>query len=189
MIMSDVNLISYSDTSYPNEELKSLTRYCFDKMKEQAKLKYAVSKLMCIPFPELEKLMPTRHITSVYALLSRFPSVNAIAAVPLTKLTNLFSKSSISSHVPTESLELKHTIKLIRELAAEIVGIETSIKSIIDEIGSPILTILDISYRMGAMIIAEIGDFSHFDSSDKILAYAGMSPSTYQSGQPYNKVA
>ena len=33
------------------------------------------------------------------------------------------------------------------------------------------------------MIIAEIGDFSQFDSPDKILAYAGMSPSTYQSGQ------
>lgn len=33
------------------------------------------------------------------------------------------------------------------------------------------------------MIIAEIGDFSRFDSPDKILAYAGMSPSTYQSGQ------
>ena len=36
---------------------------------------------------------------------------------------------------------------------------------------------------MGAMILAEIGDFSRFDSPDKILAYAGMSPSTYQSGQ------
>ena len=36
---------------------------------------------------------------------------------------------------------------------------------------------------MGAMIIAEIGDFSRFDSPDKILAYAGLSPTTYQSGQ------
>ena len=33
------------------------------------------------------------------------------------------------------------------------------------------------------MIIAEIGDFNRFDSPDKILAYAGLSPSTYQSGQ------
>ena len=52
-----------------------------------------------------------------------------------------------------------------------------------DEINSPILTIPGISYKMGAMIIAEIGDFSRFDSPDKILAYAGMSPSIYQSGQ------
>lgn len=39
---------------------------------------------------------------------------------------------------------------------------------------------------MGAMILAEIGDFSRFDSPDKLLAYAGMSPSTYQSGQLKN---
>ena len=34
MVMSDVNLKSYSDTLYHNEELKSLTRYRFDKVKE-----------------------------------------------------------------------------------------------------------------------------------------------------------
>lgn len=32
MMMSDMNLKSYSDTSYHNEELKSLTRYRFDKV-------------------------------------------------------------------------------------------------------------------------------------------------------------
>ena len=85
--------------------------------------------------------------------------------------------------MPAKSLELKHTIKLIRELDAEIKEIENEIKSIMDEINSPILTIPGISYRMGAMIIAEIGDFDRCDSPDKILAYAGMSPSTYQSGQ------
>ncbi len=58
MMMSDVNLKSYSDTSYHNEELKSLTRYRFDKVKERAKLKSSVSRLVCILFPELEKLVP-----------------------------------------------------------------------------------------------------------------------------------
>lgn len=86
--------------------------------------------------------------------------------------------------MPAKSLELKHTIKLIQELTTEIDEIETAIKRSLDEeIRSPILTIPGISYRMGAMIIAEIGDFHRFDSADKILAYAGMSPSTYQSGQ------
>lgn len=33
------------------------------------------------------------------------------------------------------------------------------------------------------MIISEIGYFGHFDSPDKFLTYAGMSPSTCQSGQ------
>lgn len=85
--------------------------------------------------------------------------------------------------MPAKSLELKHTIKLIQELDSEIDEIENEIKIIMDEINSPILSIPGINYRMGAMIIAEIGDFSRFDSPDKILAYAGLSPSTYQSGQ------
>ena len=202
MMMSGVNLQSYSDTSYHNEELKSLTRYRFDKVQERAKLKTSISRLVCILFPELEKLVPTLHMASVYALLSEFPSAHAIASVHLTRLTNLLSESShgrygkdtavifreaarnsIGSDMPAKSLELKHTIKLIQELTSEIDEIEAEIKSIMDEINSPILTIPGISYNMGAMIIAEIGDFSRFDSADKILAYAGMSPSTYQSGQ------
>ena len=85
--------------------------------------------------------------------------------------------------MPAKSLELKHTIKLIQELDSEIDEIESEIKIIMDEINSPILSIPGISYRMGAMIIAEIGDFERFDTPDKILAYAGLSPSTYQSGQ------
>ena len=202
MIMSDVNLKSYSDTSYHNEELKSLTRYRFDKVQERAKLKTSVSRLICILFPELEKLVATIHMASVYALLSEFPSAHAVASAHLTRLTNLLSESShgrygkdtavmfreaarnsIGSNMPAKSLELKHTIKLIQELTSEIDEIETEIKSIMDEVNSPILSIPGINYRMGAMIIAEIGDFSRFDSPDKILAYAGMSPSTYQSGQ------
>lgn len=202
MMMSGVNLQSYSNTSYHNEELKSLTRYRFDKVQERAKLKTSISRLVNILFPELEKLVPTLHMVSVYSLLSEFPSAHAIASAHLTRLTNLLSessrgrygkdtaicfrdaaRSSIGSHIPAKSLELKHTIRLILELTSEIDEIEAEIKTIMDEINSPILTIPGISYKMGAMIIAEIGDFSRFDSPDKILAYAGMSPSIYQSGQ------
>ena len=93
------------------------------------------------------------------------------------------AKVSIGSNMPAKSLELKHTLHLISELDSEISEIESEIKGIMDQISSPILTIPGIGYRMGAMILAEIGDFSRFDSPDKILAYAGASPSTYQSGQ------
>ena len=88
-----------------------------------------------------------------------------------------------------KSLELKHTIRLIAELDSEIDEVEAQIKQIMDNLSSPILSIPGISYRMGAMIIAEIGDFSRFDSPDKILAYAGLSPSTYQSGKLDNAYA
>lgn len=138
-------------------------------------------------------------------LLSEFPSAHHIANVHITKLTNLLyeaskgkykrdtairfreaARNSIGSVMPAKSLELKHTIKLIFELDSEIKEIENVINSIMDKLNSPILSIPGISYRMGAMIIAEIGDFDNFSSPDKILAYAGLSPSTYQSGQKQN---
>lgn len=81
-------------------------------------------------------------MASVYALLSEFPSASA----HLTRLTNLLSvnskgrygkdtavmfreaaRSSIGSHMPAKSLELKHTIKRIRGLDTEIEEIENEI--------------------------------------------------------------
>ena len=93
------------------------------------------------------------------------------------------ARCSVGSVMSAKSLELRHTIRLIHELDAEIEDIEAAIQSMMDEIQSPITTIPGMGVRTGAMILAEIGDFSRFDSPDKILAYAGMSPSTYQSGQ------
>lgn len=202
MLMSDVALKPYTDTSYHNEELKSLSRYRFTKVQERAKLKTSVSRLVQILFPELEKLVSTLHMISIYSLLEEYPGASYIASAHLTKLTNLLNeashghydrntaikfreaaKNSIGSVMPAKSLELKHTIKLIRELTIEINEIDDEIKKIMDSMASPITTIPGIGYSMGAMIISEIGDFNRFSSPDKVLAYAGLSPSTYQSGK------
>jgi transposase len=205
MLLSDAGLKPYTDTAYHNEELKSLTRYRFDKVKERAKLKSSVSRLVCILFPELEKLVPSLHTASVYTLLEEFSGAKQIAAAHLTRLKTLLetaskghykrdmaleirdaARNSIGSWMPAKSLELQHTIRLIRELDDEIAEIEKQIQAIMDELNSPITTIPGIGFRMAAMIFAEVGDFTRFDSPDKLLAYAGMSPSTYQSGQLKN---
>ncbi len=202
MLMSCVDLKPYTKTLYHNQELKSLTRYRFDKVSERAKLKSSVARLVNILFPELEKLVSTLHCASVYALLSEFPSVHHIANANLTRLTNILhtaskghynrntailireaARKSIGSVMPPKSLELKHTVKLIGELTIEINEIEAEIECIVDGLGTTLLTIHGIGYSTAASILAEIGDFSNFKTPDKILAFAGMSPSTYQSGQ------
>jgi len=202
MIMSNVVLTSYTAKSYHNEELKSLTRYRFDKVQERARLKTSVARLVSILFPELEKLVPTLHMASVYALLSEFPGASFIAAAHLTRLKHLLNEASkgrygrdmalvireaaatsIATAMPAKSLELKHTIHLIKVLSVEIDEIESAINTIMDTLNSPITSIPGIKNRMGAMILAEIGDFSRFDNPDQILAYVGLSPTTYQSGQ------
>ena len=205
MLMSCAELKPYTSTLYHKEELKSLTRYRFDKVTERSKLKSSVSRLVTILFPELEKLVPSLHMKSIYALLSEFPSAVHIANAHLTRLTNLLyenskgrynrdkaiqlreaARHSIGSVMPAKSLELKHTIKLIGELTEEIDEIETEIKKIVDESGTTLMTIPGLSYTTVSVILAEVGDFSNFTTPDKVLAFAGMSPSTYQSGQLTN---
>ncbi len=202
LLMSDRTLKPYSHISYHNEELKSLCRYRFSKVRERAKLKTSLSRLVNILFPELEVLVPTLHMASVYALLSEMPGASFIAASHLTHLKKLLhdsshgrygrdeaiaireaALSSIGTIMPAKSLELKHTIALIQTISLEIDEIEQAICSIMDELNSPILSIPGIKYRMGSMIVSEIGDISRFSSPDQLLAYAGLSPSTYQSGQ------
>ena len=202
MLLIDKTLKPYSDTSYHNEELKSLTRYRFNKVYERSRLKVSISRLVSILFPELEKLVPTLHISSVYALLSEYPGASFIASANLTHLKHLLSKaskghygrdmaiairdaasSSIGTVIPAKSMELKHTIRLTETITEEIDEIEAAINSIMKTLESPITSIPGINTRMGAMILAEIGDFSRFKNADQILAYAGLSPSTYQSGQ------
>lgn len=141
-------------------------------------------------------------MASVYALLEEFPGAKQVAAAHLTRLKALLeaaskgrfkrdmaleirdaARNSSGSRMPARSLELQHAIRLIRELDTEI---EAQIQAILDELDSPITTIPGLGFRMAAMILAEVGDFTRFDSPDKLLAYAGMSPSTYQSGQLKN---
>mgnify|MGYP001099711520 CR=1 FL=1 len=134
MLLSYAGLKPYTDTAYHNEELKSLTRYRFAKVKERAQLKRSVSRSACILFPELKRLVPIFHMASVYALLSEFP-------------------------IPTKSLKLQHTIRLIRELDAEIWEIEAANQAIMEELHSPTTTIPGIGYRMGTMIWPRSGSF------------------------------
>jgi transposase len=202
MIMHEHFLKSYSNISYHNENLKSLTRYRFDLVAKRAKLKVTIARLVNIMFPELESLVSVLHLKAVYALLNEYPSANQIANAHLTKLTNLlygnskghFAKEfainlrevaqrSVGSNLSANSFELRHTISQIQSLDILVKETDKEIKSVLEQVDSTIFTIPGISHTLGAMIIAEIGDMDRFDTPDKILAYAGMSPSTYQSGK------
>lgn len=202
LLMSDRTLQPYSLQSYQNEELKSLTRYRADKVRERAKLKSSLARLVVILFPELEKLVPDLHLAAVYDLLREFPGAPHISSAHLTRLTHLLeaaskgrygrdkaveirdaARHSIGTAFPAKSLELSHTIDHIRFLDNEIDEIESLIFALIEKDPPKMLGIPGMGPRMAAVIKAEIGDFRRFSSPDKLLAYAGLSPTTYQSGQ------
>ena len=190
----------YSLQSHRNEELKSLTRYRFDKVKQRAKLKQSLSRLVTILFPELESVVSTVHIPSIYAMLLKYPSAKDVAKSQLHSLVNLLQSSSrarfgsdkakeirnlarksVGIYISAKVLELRHIIKLIQILDEEIAEIEEQIQSHMQNLDSSLESIPGMGFRLAAVIESEVGDFQRFSSPDKILAFAGLSPSTYQS--------
>ncbi len=93
------------------------------------------------------------------------------------------ARHSIGTVFPSKSMELRHTIDHIRFLDDEIDEIESQIFVLLDKDPPKMLDIPGMGPRMAAVIVAEVGDFKRFSSPDKLLAYAGLSPTTYQSGQ------
>lgn len=61
--------------------------------------------------------------------------------------------------MPAKTLELKYTIKLIREFDNEISEIEDVVKAIMNKFASPIASIPGLGLNMAAMIITEVGNF------------------------------
>lgn len=203
MLFSDESK-SYSPSSYQIQELKSLTRHRYRMIGYQSKLKLSVTRLIDIIFPELPDFVWSIHQASSYQLLLDLPSPEAIANCHLTHLTSLISKSSrgkygrekavqlrqlaansIGSSNRSLTFELQQTIRLIQSVQAEIDELDKQIKLVVNELNTPLLTIPGIGYTIAAIILAEIGDINNFSSPAKLLAFAGMEPSTYQSGK-YN---
>jgi transposase len=191
----------YQIPVYPISELKTLTRNRHRLVSMRSKLKISISRLITILFPELPDVVYSVNQKSVYALLLEFPTANDIASARLTRLTNVLldnskgkyckdkatqirnlAANSIGLDSRATGFELTQTIRLIQNLQSEIDILDIEIKSIMDEVGSPILTIPGIGYTLGAIIISEIGNIDNFDSHGKVLAFAGLEPSTYQSG-------
>ena len=201
MLVSD-NLKPYIPVSYHISELKSLTRHRFRLVKENSKFKTSLVRLVDIVFPELPKIVSSVAQKSCLALLYELPSAKDIAECNLTHLTHLLSdnsnkkfdrekalqirdlaRKSIGLNSNSVSFELKQTISIIQFIQEQLDDVEKRIKEILKEINSPILTIPGISFKTAGSILAEIGDISRFDSPAKLLAFAGLDPSMYQSGK------
>lgn len=201
MLISD-NLKPYIPVSYHISELKSLTRHRFRLVKENSKFKTSLVRLVDIVFPELPKIVSSVAQKSCLALLSELPNAKKIAECNLTHLTHLLSdnsnkkfdrdkaiqirelaRKSIGLNSDSVSFELKQTINIIQFIQEQLDDVEKRIKEILKEINSPILSIPGISFKTAGSILAEIGDISRFDSPAKLLAFAGLDPSMYQSGK------
>ena len=201
MLFSD-DSVPTLNPSYQIQELKSLTRHRFRLIGYRGKLKVSFARIIDIVFPEFPTFVSSVHQKSSHELLLELPTPKAITGCHLTRLINLVRKgsrgkygrekalalrelaaSSIGLSDDAYAFELQQTIRMIQSVQAEIDVLDRKIKSIVEELDTPLLSIPGISYTLAAIILAEIGDINNFSTPSKLQAFAGLDPSTYQSGK------
>lgn len=183
-------------------QLKNLGRFRQKTVKQRTRLKIQLTSYVDQVFPELQYFFKSGiHHKGCYALLKEAPSPEAVASMHLTHLTHLL-KSASHGHFKREtavelrvlaqksvgnsdkslSIQVTHSIEQIELLDRQLEQIESEMTDIVRSLDSVIMTIPGIGYVNGGMILGEIGDISRFTSPSKLLAFAGLDPSVYQSG-------
>ena len=183
-------------------DLKQLGRFRMKLIKQRTRLKIQLTSYVDQVFPELQYFFKSGlHQKSVYALLKEAPTPDRIASMHMTHLAHLLevashghfkkeqakelralAQKSVGASDSAVSIQITQAIEQIELLDSQLERIEAEMKEIMKFNDSVIMTIPGIGYINGGMILGEIGDIHRFSSPGKLLAYAGLDPTVYQSG-------
>lgn len=94
----------------------------------------------------------------------------------------VLAQKSVCANDSAISIQITQTIGQIELLDSQLNKIEAEMTDIMKYNDSVIMTISGIGYTNGGMILGEIGDIHHFSNPNNLLAFAGLDPSVYQSG-------
>ena len=188
--------------SYHISELKSLTRARFSVVGACSKAKTQLKALLVQVFPEFHTAFSDVFGVAAIAILRKYPTAKKLSAARKAAVAKILSeasrhrlgeekaamlidlaKNSVGCHSETKALEMQYYLDQIELNTAYIRRYEAAIREIMNEIDSPITTIPGIGLVLGAMILAELGDVTRFATPEKVLAFAGLDPSIYQSGK------
>lgn len=200
LTLNNYNLVSTRDIN--NIKLKGLSRSRHNLIVMRSRSKIQLASFIDQLFPELNKFFKGNlHLNVSYQLLKEYSSPKDISSLHLTKLSNILhdnshgrynkedaiclrelAKNSVGIDNPTLSLQIKQAILQIELYTEQIEEVEKLSKQILDEMDSKLLTIPGMSYNQATVIHGFIGDINRFNKSCQLLAYAGLDPSIYQSG-------
>lgn len=183
-------------------DLKALGRFRQKTIKQRTRSKIQLTTYVDQVFPEIQYFFKSGlHQHAVYALLKEAPSPKEIASMHMTHLANLLkvnshghftkelakelrvlAQKSVGANDSAISIQITQTIQQIELLDSQLEKIEAEMTDIMKFNDSVIMTIPGIGYINGGMILGEIGDIHRFSNPNKLLAFAGLDPSVYQSG-------
>ena len=191
----------YTLSSYHIDELKILVRQRKSLKKQLNQITNQLHAFLDQAFPEYHTVFKNILSNASLTLLSSYASLSELKRVRVNTLSELLRKASKGKHGVTKaeliktlvkdsigidseslSLSIKQSVQTIRTIQSQIDQINQLLEHHITESKTTLLSIPGVGTQTGAIILAEIGDINRFKSDDTLLAYAGLDPSVYQSG-------
>jgi transposase len=185
-------------------ELKSIARFRTFQMQIIGDCKRKVIAILDQLFPEYERFFSDIFGTASTAALLRYPSARALSRAHIDSLANLLKSSSrgklgselairlrdaakdsfaTNAAVESQSMALVQLLTQIEFSKKQLRAIDKEMKSLLDVAATPIATIPGIGIVCAATILGEIGDITRFKKPSSLVAYAGLDPSVFQSGE------
>ena len=185
-------------------QLRELSRFHYWLSEQIGDAKRKLLTILDRVFPEYESVFSNIFVHSSRALLKEAVSAQEFADFDLQELTELLTKTSrarfgvekakqlqeqarqsigvgfLANAAQVEMRCLLAQIELLEEQQAEVDKAEAVL---MEQIPQHITTVPGVGLITGAAILAEIGDVRRFPSEEKLVAYAGIDATVYQSGQ------
>ena len=183
---------------YHKFALKSLTRRRESFVHQRSRYKVDLTNILDIIFSEFKPFFNNSFSATAMFILSKYKTTEAIANMDdyesiknvsrgkfaysqFIKLKEL-AQNTIGVDNDIYTFQLSSVLTLISTMDEQITLIENKISEIMNLLSPKCISIKGIGTITGASIVAEFGDFNRFKSADACLAFAGLEPSTIQSG-------
>jgi len=207
-LIADVVRIGRGRAAYvPDEtilQLRELTRFRWGLVDQIGDAKRRILTILDRVFPEYETLFSDVFIKSSRALLQQATSAAEFVDADLDELSAMLKKHSrgrfgaekaealqtaardslgITRLGGVASFELRALLEQIAFLEHQVAAVEQQIEAHLGQIEQHITDIKGISPVMAASLLAEIGEVHRFQRFESLVAYSGIDPSVFASGE------
>ena len=207
-LIADVVRIGRGRAAYvPDEtilQLRELTRFRWRLVDQIGDAKRRALSILDRVFPEYEGLFSDVFIKSSRALLQQATTAAEFAGADLEELTAVLKKTSrgrlgqgraeavqaaardslgLAKLGGVAAFELRALLEHIAFLEHQVAAVEHEIEQLLAETDQHLTDIKGIGPVLAASLLAEIGDVSRFPRLESLVAYAGIDPTVFSSGE------
>ena len=207
-ILADLVRIGRTRPNYvPDDtilQLRELTRFRWGLADQIGDAKRRILTVLDRVFPEFADQFTDPFGTSARALLDRAASAADFAALDLAEITALLERVSrhrlgadkagalhrcaqdslgLVALAPSAQLEVRALLAQIALIETQVTDVDRAIAELVTTIPQHLTSIPGVGPVLAATILAELGDVARFPSVPALVAYAGLDPSVFESGQ------